>query len=111
MPDAQNLDVSEAGFRWVDVTAANFDAELKRVWKTCFDFRETDLHAQFKQLLPEAFLVSVDTEFTGLEASEKNRSTWNDSIAQRYRKNRDNCSQFMALQIGVCLWTINDKQE
>jgi poly(A)-specific ribonuclease len=95
LPEAPIVDVSEAGFRWVDVTAANFDSELKR----------------FQQLLPEAFLVSVDTEFTGLEASEKNRSNWSDSIAQRYRKSRDNCSQFMALQIGVCLWTTNDKQE
>lgn len=63
----------------------------------------------FTSLLPQiladissATFLSFDMELSGLLANKRIKSTWADTLQQRYMKDRENTQSFYPMQVGLC---------
>ncbi len=79
----------------MDVVASNFEEAL----------------AKLRSAVSDCDFISLDTEFTGLDLHKHQRVSSADSLEVRYQKIKGSGSQFLLLQIGVCVFTAVEVKE
>jgi poly(A)-specific ribonuclease len=55
--------------------------------------------------------IAFDLEFTGLGMDKNDRIHVMDTSQERYEKTARICSQFLPLQVGICTFKYNDKED
>lgn len=60
---------------------------------------------QFKNCIEKCSFISFDAEFSGLYTRPATRQQFLDTHQQYYDKTRENATNFLILQVGICTFT------